>query len=172
MSRLGTILINFLIAFLIGYFLILPKYQTLKDLKLTLQEKKAELQYKEEYFSNIKKISEELKKYELELAKIDSAFPPDPSLPSLFNFLEKASSQNGLILKSIGPFQITFSEEKLGIKEIYLNIVVTGSYPAFKNFLSTLEKTARLIEIENINFAFPEKEESPAFNLKIKTHSY
>jgi len=172
MSRTTAILISLLGVFIIGFFLIFPQYQNLKETNLKIQEKRTELQYKEEYFSNLKKISEELKNYELELSKIDSALPSDPSLPSLFNFLEKASSQNGLILKYVGSFSVTPSEKKPEIKEIDLNITVAGSYPAFKNFLSTLEKIARFVEVENVAFSFPKEEEPFSFNLKIKAYSY
>jgi len=173
MSRIAAILISLLGIFLIGFFLLWPQYQTLRELNFKIQEKKTELQYKEEYFSNLKKISEELKNYEPALSKIDSAFPSDPSLPSLFNFFEKAGSQNGLILKYIGPFYISSRPDMPKVKEIHINITVTGSYPAFKNFLSALEKTARLFELENISFSSPEKTEEPfAFELKIKAYSY
>jgi len=173
MSRQTTILINLLAVFLIGFFLVWPQYQNLRRLNIEIQTKRTELQYKEEYFSNIKTISEELKKYETELSKIDSALPSGPSLPSLFNFLEKTSSQNGLIFKYVGTFSVTPLEANSGIKGIYLNIAVAGSYPAFKNFLASLEKTARLIEVDNISFSTPQKAEEPfSFNLKIKAYSY
>lgn len=172
MSRTNAILISLLGVFIIGFFLIFPRYQNLKETNLKVQEKRTELQYKEEYFSNIRKTSDELKNYEGELSKIDSAFPADPSLPSLFNFLEKTASQNGLILKYIGTFSVNSSEEKPAIKDISINVTVAGSYPAFKNFLVGLEKTARFIEVENVLFSIPAKDEPFSFALKLKAHSY
>lgn len=174
MSRITIISINFLIILAIGFFFVFPEYRNLKNLTTEVREKKAELQYKKEYYSNVKRISEELKKYESEISKIDSAFPSRPFLPSLFNFLEKTAIQNGLILKQIGKFSITPSKENLEIKNIYIEIIAGGSYPAFKNFLSALEKTARLVEVENIVFSSPTLEEEKlfSFELKIKTHSY
>lgn len=176
MSRQTIILINFLAVSLIGFFFGWPQYQNLKGINLKIQEKKVELQYKEEYFSNLKKTSEELKNYESELSKIDFALPSGRSLPSLFNFLSNAASQNGLIFKNVDSFSIvhsaTPSEEQPEIKSIYLNITVAGSYSAFKNFLSVLEKTARLIEVENITFFTPQEKEPFSSNLKIKAHSY
>lgn len=173
MSRITTISICLLIVFVVGFFLVWPQYQNFRELTAEVRARKTELQYKEEYFSNLRKISEELKNYELEISKIDSALPSDPFLPSLFNFLTKTAAQNGLILKDIGKFSVTSSREKPEIKEIYLEIIVTGSYPAFKNFLSALEKTARFVEVENIAFSFPKLEEEMfSFNLKIKAYSY
>lgn len=172
MFRQTIILISLLAVFLTGFLFAWPQYQNLREVRLKIQEKKAELQYKEEHFSNLRKISEEVKNYEPELLKINSALPQTPSLPSLFNFLSKTAVQNGLVFKNIGSFVVAPSKEKAGIKEVSLDIAVAGSYPAFKNFLSALEKTARFIEVENIGFSSPQEKELFSFNLRIKAHSY
>jgi len=174
MSKSAAIVIFLLASLIVGVFLLFPKTQDLRAIRLEIGERNAELQSKEKHFSNLQETSKELEEYQSELSKIDSALPSDlSSLPSLFNFLQKASSQNGLILKNVGAFSVTVSEERPEIKEITLNFGVSGSYPSFKNFLSTLEKSARLIEVENISFSVPqEKETSFPFDLKIKVHSY
>ena len=179
----------------IGIFLILPKYQELKAFKIKIDEKRDELQYKEEYFSDLQETSDRLKDYKEELEKIESALPDNPSLPSFFNFLQKATSQNGLILKNLGSFSIVLpsissvkktveekateknvkeTEKKIPkVKKISLAIEVSGSYSSFKNFLESLEKSARLIEVENISFSSPKPgEETFSYTLKLKTFSY
>ena len=174
MPRITTISISILIVFVVGFFFTWPQYQNLRNITAEVREKKVELQYKEEYFSNLRKTSEELKNYESEISKIDSVLPSGLFLPSLFNFLDKTASQNGLILKQVGKFSVISSKEKPErIKEIHLEITISGSYPAFKNFLSALEKTARFVEAENIVFSFPKSEEEHfSFDLKIKAYSY
>ncbi len=185
MSKSIAIVILLISILVIGTFLIWPKYQDLRSLQLEIGKKRVELQYKEKHISNLQEVSEELKKYKTELSKIDSALPFNPSLPSLFNFLQKASSQNGLIFRNVDSFSMTTPKEKPtvptqpGIKEISLNLGVSGSYSAFRNFLSTLEKSARLIKIENISFSSPEEkltvptQETPFdFDLSIRVYSY
>jgi len=185
MSQLTLIIICFFLILLIGFFLIWPKYQNLGALRLETEAKKTELQYLEEYFLRLDQLSQELKKYETQLSKIDFALPSDSSLAllSLMNFLQKASSQNGLVFKEFGSFSIILpkppaetpdlQEPKLpsDIQEIHLGFEVAGSYSALKNFLNTLEESAKLIEVEDISFSFGE-EETFSFSLKIKTHSY
>lgn len=173
MTKSIAIIILLISILVIGVFLVFPKCQDLGSLQLEIGKKRAELQYKEKHISNLQEVSEELEKYKPELSKIDSALPSEPSLPSLFNFLQKASSQSGLIFRNVDSFSVATPEEKPEIKEISLNLGVSGSYSAFRNFLSTLEKSARLIEIENISFSSPkEKETSFSFDLRIKVHSY
>ncbi len=183
MSRLTLIIICFFFILLISLFLIWPKYQELRALKVEVEEKETEFRYLEEYFSKLDQSSQELKKYEAQLSKIDFALPSDSSLTllSLINFLQKASSQNGLVFKELNSFSIISPKPlaetpglrtpPFNIKEIYLDFEVAGSYSALKNFLNTLEKSAKLVEVEKISFSF-EEGEIFSFSLKIKTHSY
>lgn len=172
MPKLLITIICFLISLVLGIGLIWPEYQDFKNIQKSIDQKKLEIQYKEKYFSELQKISEELKNYNESLSKIDSALPVSPGFPNLFEFLQKSSSQNGLILKNITIGSSTPLEKFSDIKETNLVLSVSGSYSAFKNFLETLRKTARLIEIESIEFSSPAEKEIFSFNLNIKVYSY
>ncbi len=172
------IVICFLIIFIFSAVVLYPRYQNFQEVQRNIKEKKEEVAIQEDYFSKLSQIKTELEKYKEELSKINSALPDSPFLPSIFSFLQKASSQSGLVLKGISPFIISSPEESPNIKEIQFGLEVVGPYQSFKNFLSTLEKSARLIEVDNISFAAP-KGETPAgqenlftFNLRIKVYSY
>ncbi len=160
------------LSLILGLLIFFPKYRDLSGLsgKIKINEEKIKLQ--EEYFSNLNSLSEELKKYETELSKVNSILPDDPSLPSLLNFIEKASSQSGLVLKSISPASSVSFPQIEGAKETKVSLTVSGSYSDFKNFISVLEKSARLIETENISFFSPSGEGTADFNLRIKVYSY
>jgi len=153
------------------FFLISPNYQSLISLKKEILIREAELQSQEKYFQDLKNTAEALKKQETILSKIDTALPTDSSLPELLDFIQKKTSQSGLSLNSISPATILSGEEK-GLKEIRITFTVVGGYSDFKSFLSILEKSARLIEIENMSFSSPEKEGPFTFNLTIKVYSY
>jgi len=180
-----VIIICFVGVLIFGGNLLLPKFQQYTELRKKVEEKRNEIKYSQEYFSKLTEVETELKKYEVELAKIDSALPNDSFLPSVFNYLQKTTAQSGLVLKDIGSFTVAPSDKDPKIKEIILGLEVSGPYESFKNFLSTLEKSTRLIEVENISFAGSEKKptvegektsekEGDVFNfsLSIKVHSY
>jgi Tfp pilus assembly protein PilO len=183
MSRLTLIIIFLSLALLIMLFLIWPQYQELSSLGAEVEGKRIEFQYLEEYFSKLEQLSQKLKQYEVQLAMIDSALPSDSSLTllSLMDFLQEASSQNGLIFQQFGGSSMTSSklagktvdlsqsETISNIEEIQLGFKVSGSYSALKNFLNALEKSAKIIEVESISL---EGEEPFSFNLQITTHSY
>jgi Tfp pilus assembly protein PilO len=161
----------FVLALVFGGGLVWPKYQQLKNVNSDISVRTGEFDSNEEYFSSLAQISKELDKYKEEISKIDSALPEDPSVPSFLNFLQETCSQTGMLLDSIGPASISSSEGN--VKEISLTLQVQGSYSSFKNFLSVLEKSSRLVETENISFSSPRDEKSPlTFKLTVKTHSH
>lgn len=149
----------------------LPKYREFSDTRLELKEKKAELENTKKYFSELETLSDSLKASAPELAKIDSALPQEPSIPDLLNFLQKVSSQNGLILEKFDLNRIS-PEEKSNVKNISLNLSLQGSYQSFKNFLFSLQRNSRLVEAESIRFSSLEKSGLFTFNLSVKTYSY
>lgn len=172
MSKQTVIIVTFLLTIALGIGLVSPQYQTLKIFQQEVKTRQNELQSKEEYLSNLRKASDELKEYESQISKIDSILPSDPGLPALFDFVQNASSQSGLVLKGISPSNTRPSQKFEGIKETELSLILSGSYSSFKNFLSVLEKTSRLIEIKSISFSSPEKENPFNFNLKTMVYSY
>lgn len=165
-------IVSFLIVIVITAVILWPKFQELKIIQKNIEEKRLELQTKEEYFLKLSETKTKLEGYQEEFSRINSALPDDPSLPSLFNYLQKTSSELGLVLEKISPFTVSFSEDFPNLQETVFNIEVTGSYSSFRNLLSILEKSSRLIGIENISFSSPEEKESFVFDLKLKVYSY
>ena len=141
-------------------------------MKVAIKEKKAELQNKEEYFSELQSLSNKLKDYSSELSKTDAALPAAPGIPDLLNFIGKISSQNGLILQKVNLDSVSPLEEESKILKVSMYLTLSGSYPAFKNFLSSLQKNARLVEVESASFLTPAEGEIIPFDLKIKAYSY
>jgi len=164
--------LSLLLAFGLGFGTLFPQSQQLQSLRNMIQRKQQELKAEQEYFSNIRQIKDKLAEYPEALAKINSALPVGHSVPSLLNFLQKASSQSGLVLKEISPFTTSPAGESTSVKKTQLSFTVVGSYASFKNLIANLERSARLIEIENISFSSPKEGDLFTFSLRITTHSY
>ena len=179
-----------LAVILLAFFVILPEYEALNSKNLQVEEKKSELKKINDYFEDLSLQNEELEKYELEIAKIDSALPDNPNMPSVFYFIQNTAEENGISLTAVdmGYSRIKEATEQskvLDIKENRFSISVIGSYSSFKDFLSVLEKSSRLIEIEEIYFSSFEKantttelivfspsEDIFSFDLEMKVYSY
>jgi len=160
--------LSFLLAFVLIFFLFIsPKQKSLSLLNSNLSQKKFELESSDKYFQEILKTSEKLKNYQDPISKIDFALPEDPQIPLLFNFLQKSSSQSGLLLENISSVNLT---EEGGLKKWTTTLKFKGDYPSFKNFLSILEKSARLIKVERVLIS--SEKESLSFTLTISVFSY
>ncbi len=176
MPRIIPIIIVIILIALIlgGYFLLWPKYQEFKSKKLEVETKDENIRQKGEYLSRLESNANKLSEYANELSKIDTALSVDPSKPNLYNFILKTSAENGLILNSVDIGEVSSEEEE--IQKIPLSISVSGSYPAFKNFLSVIYKNTRLFEINSISFSSPgeteEGRELFIFSLVFETHVY
>ena len=184
MNRSLIILFLLLFAIFGGVFFVVPKNKNLILLKEKIQQKIIELETKEEYFSSLYQLYQKTKDYQDSLFKVELAVPDDPELPALFDFFQKSVSQAGLVLNKIELISADFPRQskqvsieeilvissKTPVREIYLNLNVNGSYSAFKNFLSILERSARLIEIESINVVTWE-DWGVSAQIKLKTHS-
>lgn len=169
MNRLLISAFCLFLSLILGVSFISPQYNDFKLLQGKVEEKKVELESQEEYFARLRETSEKLKQYEPQLATIDTALPPKSSLTILFNYLQTAASQNGLVITGMTPVSTVSAKD---IKETRVIFEMTGSYSSLKSFLLTLEKSARIIETESISFSTPEEGSIFTFNLRIKTHSY
>jgi len=170
------ILISLLLSFVLIFFLILPKYQNIGLLKKEISENKIKIRSQKEYFQHLQQTAQDLQKYKEPLSKINSSLPESPMVPELLNLIQDACSQTNLILKDTSLSSITFKEIKGGsgkrIKETRVSLILNGEYQSFKKFISILENSARLIEIEKIYFSSPEKGNIFEFDIDVKIYSY
>lgn len=154
-------LVIILIALTFGMILVLPKYEDTAALREKVQIKKADLENRENYFEELEKISKEFKNNRENLDKIKTALPIGPMAPSLANFIQSASSQSGLILKNFlyGSTKAAVVDETAArvVQEYEIGLTLSGSYSAFKDFLDKIEKSSRLIEIQDISFTVSER---------------
>lgn len=171
MSKLVIIIFSLFLIFIFITLMVLPKYRDLRILKGRVLEKETELARKEEYLGQLEFLSKKLEKYTQEFRKIDNALPNNPNLASLFEFLQKNCSQNGLVFKEIGDFRSVSAKELEGVEVTTAAFRVAGTIEAFLDFLKNLEKSARLIEISSVKFKLPEQGDVFGFDLEVKVYS-
>lgn len=165
-------IIIFLIVITISVGLVLPSFEKSRDLSVRMEQKEKELKDFEDYLSHLQKISLQLKEFAPQLSKIDQALSTDSYLPNLLEFCQKELARSGLNLDQITISQSSLLKEEERLKERAINLKISGLYPNFKNFLISLEKSARIIEVDNISFSTRSIKESPLFDLIIKAYSY
>lgn len=176
MNRILTITILLFFCLLFFVYFLFPKYSEFKPLKEEISKKESLLQERKAYFLNLEEISKTLKNYEEPVKKINSALPDTPSPASLLGFLQKKSSENGLVLRALSQTEslevrAKEEEEESQIKESHFFLSLIGNLFSFENFLKTLEKSSRMIEVENISLR-KTTEEFLEITLSVKVHSY
>ncbi len=172
-KKIIIITVSIVAALALAIFLVLPEYGSLKSKISEREIKQANLKNRNDYYKKVAEISNELKKYPEELAKIDFALPQEISLPAMYGFFQKKASESGLVLKDEKFDSSSAPNESLAKKEYRFSLTLSGSYPAFKNFLAILEKSAKIVEVEQISFSSPGKGESTfSFSVSVKFYSY
>ncbi len=172
MNRLIPIISVFLlIVFAIGvYIFLLPEYQKFSLLGVQIQAKESDLAQKEQDLVDMSAdLNKAYSEYRDESAAVNSVLPENISAPSLFNYMLKSSSENGLILEDVGWPKISPSED---VKKASFPVTMTGSYEAFKNFLSSTYKSGRLIEVESVNLSSVGKKNEDLFRFLLSLSVY
>ena len=181
MKKIFIASILLFVALLIVVYFIAPEYEKFRNLKQEISERETQVLRIENYFSNLNKVLEDLENYQDSLEKIETGLPEDFSFPSLLAFFAKKSSESGLLLKnmSIGEVQgikgIKGEEKALSkTREAYFNLEIVGLYQSLKSFIDSVEKSSRLIEVENfsINTGKGENEEFLDYSVRIKAYSF
>lgn len=148
---------------------VLKEYEALNLVKGQISIKEDELQYQEEYFQKLKSISDRLQENKDSLLKIESALPENPQIPELLAFIQRSTSQSGLMLGDVNLGSMSAEDN---IKKTKVNFLMMGDYIGLKKFISLVENSSRLTDITSIYFSSPEEGELFKFNLKITAYSY
>ena len=150
-----------------------PKYFSYKKIVPKITANKIFLENRTLYFQKLTDIAHRLSQESDAVNKIDSIMSEKVNFSSVVNFLDQIGGETGVIVKNIN---IGNSGTMAGQERIKMNnfsLTVSGSYPAFKNFLDKLENSARLFEVGGFSFSSPSKDtDFFNYNLQLKVYSY
>ena len=168
-------LISFIISLILIFVFVFPLFSSARAIYSDLTQKRQEIEKLKELSGKIGKIEQDYDSISEAVEKVLLALPEEKDLPQLLVQLEKIAVNNGLLLESIEFGEISKKEESDFIRSIKdyetLNqskkmlstfpnssvlLKVAGSYSAFKNYISALEKNVRSMDIYSIQFSFSE----------------
>ena len=180
MNHLFVIIGVIVIIFVIAAFWAFPMYQEYKEISAELVEKETQFQNREKYFSELVSIEQRLESFEDELVKLNTALPDDSSLPSLYNLIQRLSSESGLILRQISAVEdatralkdTTEVLDEVQTKTTAVSLNLEGSYEGLKTFLRRTQTAPRLLDIVSVGFISPSSELSFQFTVHLNAFSY
>jgi len=177
MNNIKKSIIFYFISILVIVFVMPLVYKNFLVAKENLNAEQKRLEQQSAYFEEMRRLEKELEEYSVQLTKIETAIPENPSIPSIIKYVESIANNSGVILYDIG----SFSTEKFGdhptLQETTFEIEVEGlNYAEVKRFFDGIESSAKVFLIEEVDIAREEEEESGAIRFKalatIKTYSY
>ena len=178
-------IILFIITAMVVFLFVVPKYQEGKDLENSLVQKQVAYNEDSAYYAKISELAKTIDSQKNNLEKINASLPSDFSLSPLVYFFQKKGAENGLIVKSVVFSQLSPPSPANNIRDILFTVNVLGNYQGLKGFLASMDRSARLFEVNSISFTAPPAagaaQETPqqksqqqiyTFELVIKTHTY
>jgi len=166
------ILVALLGAIIIGLVFTFPKYKDYLQVAQKLANQKTFLENQAQYYKEIEETFKKLEAKRETVDKITSMLPKKLDSASLINYFNAASQKHGLLLQDI---LITSGDSFPKIERIQrhqITLKLSGTYSSLKNFLVSLEKSARLFEVDQITFSAPEEKEIYDFEIQLTVYSY
>lgn len=142
-----------LFAVLIMIFKVLvPLYGLINNAVEAVEQNKINLAERKKVAINLEKLLGQYNERATEITSFNKAVPVGQSVAEAIINLEALASENGLVFLE-SSFKSKDSTGVGGIKTLIANIRVKGSYTAFKNYLKSLEKNLRIVDIIKISFS-------------------
>ncbi len=158
-------------AIIVSWKLIAPAYATnVKKLNVLDQE-----------IMNASSKKESLDNTKSQLASIDATYnamsvavPDNTDEPNLITELEAIALKNGIVLPSISISSDVGSDSSDAITvgiPISISLNVEGSFDTLNNFIGSLEKSVKFMNIQSLNYASAGSGEKMALSIMIQAYS-
>lgn len=176
MSKLLTPAILILIAIALFVVYIKPAYSRIQD-----------TQVEEERFDELLSRSNELKSMRDQLLEEYNSFS-DSDVDRLTKFLpdnvdnikllielDGIATRHGMVIRDVtfdegGDSESELNTRKEEIGQLSVGFVVSASYDRFVDFLTDLEKSLRLVDVDTIRFDTGESEDFSEYNVSLRTY--
>ena len=155
-NKLVSAIVIFVIALVVVFLFVMPKYQKFNDLQIILAQKQAEYNGESAYYAKLSELIKNIDERKDISEKIDSALPSHFSMAPLIYFFQKKATATGLVVKSLvfSPGSGVVPGQKM--RSIAFTVDMSGSYEGLRDFLAVLDKSARIFEVNSISFVSAE----------------
>ncbi len=138
------------IIFAVGSFLIfiliLPQYDLIQNSTVALKGRQALIADRIIEAKNFKDFNEQVKGREADINKITVLLPTKKQLDQVVSSIDTISKESGMQLVSLTTGDAT-TETSSNFKKVFIGLDMTGKYPAFIDFLKSLEQNLRIYDV-------------------------
>ncbi len=163
--------ITFLVfaSILLLVFVTLPVFQNFLEAHQEVKIKRNEFNREEEKINELKKINQQISDYPEQIELVLQAIPDNPEVPSTVYHIQEIAEKNNVLISGLNNFSTNTS---LSVKETTLSFSLYSFYGNFKNFISDIENSAKMIHVESFEIKSDKDSDILSINLIIKTYSY
>src|SRR5581483_4769031 len=160
-NRPIAIVILLLVAFVMTFLLVIPQYQETTTLQSALDRKQADYTNKQSYYADLLDVLKTIKNQKDLLVKIDDALPNNVAFAPLIYFFQADAASSNLTVNTIAfsqdqqPVETPSSSaapSQPALQQVIITLSMAGNYQGLKHFLSALETSDRLLNVESIAF--------------------
>lgn len=153
-----------------------PEYTELREAMKIAEVRETDLENFRNYHQTIEAMMGELETdYRQDVQKMQDGIPDDHYIPSLFAELRRISYRTGVRIDGFGEFSEVQFLELPEINGVEVSFNAEGAYPNFKNFISELESSARIINITNLRIERTrgqDVDQTLNYSVRLLTYSY
>lgn len=140
------------ITMVLFWTLALPLYNRISDLDVAIKERGDLLESRNTIMANIQELNKEYQKRITDIAKLSAIVPSKKSVAEVLSAIDDLSIKNGIQLFSSSITGLSASEVNASPYNLLtLEVGLNGSYPGLTNFLRSLERNLRLMDITSVD---------------------
>ncbi len=177
LSMVRNVVLNYIIplvcvvsAVLVGLLYVYPKYKALPELNAQIEGKTALASSLDAKLLNLKNIIDFKEVITENSALVDDVLPSEAKVPQLLTQIDTMAKESGLEVTRLsysyqGDTGTTTGGEKAVVsdvsqKYITINLSVEGTYSQIQAFMSLLETSARLVQVDDFRYSVSSKTDS------------
>lgn len=163
-------------ALAIAFWVLLPLYYNVQSALALKTQNENNLSDRLKLTANLERLVNQYNERLSDAASFSRAIPEGQNIPELLVNFEALASENGLVFSGINFKPKDF--KAVGVKTLIMEVKVKGSYPAFKDYLASMEKSLRIFDVTSVSFAgvspgqIGAKIDNLEFNLTVNTYYY
>lgn len=135
LANLGAICLALILIF---SFIVFPAVREIQDIRIMIEQKRADLEKKLALGLNIKKVREDLKSIESSLSDLDQIFVKPGQEVALVAQLENLAASDGVDLSATSDFA---GKKINSFRQVPLQLNLKGDFSRITAFMQKLEKT-------------------------------
>lgn len=157
------------LAGILFWVLVMPAYNYVSALGTALEERQAVLDDRSQVVANISSLTKGYAQRASDLERFSNIVPAKKNSAEIVSTIQALATQNGLILNSMALGSAE-SKEKNPYAVLSVDLGLSGSYPAFRSFLASLEQNIRVMDVISIDASRPG--EDPTVGFRLKANAY